>query len=68
MAAFVRNSPPLAGAEGKPVMLPGEPEARSTAAREAAGVPIPTAVWCVHISYPQTELDLLQLLCGIPQK
>ena len=43
MVAFVHASP--AATPGTPVMVPGEPEARSTAEREAQGVPIPAAVW-----------------------
>ena len=43
MVAFVHASP--AATPGTPVVVPGEPEARSTAEREAQGVPIPAAVW-----------------------
>ena len=43
MVAFVHASP--AATPGTPVMVPGEPEARSTAEREAQGVPISAAVW-----------------------
>jgi LDH2 family malate/lactate/ureidoglycolate dehydrogenase len=43
MASAVKAVPPAAGVDA--VLLPGEPEARSRAAREVTGIPIPIETW-----------------------
>jgi uncharacterized oxidoreductase len=43
LIAFVRSSPPAAGAP--PVMVPGDPERAARTKREREGVPVPEGTW-----------------------